>query len=219
VVFRRLVQNLRFAGASAARDDAALFEEALAMRLHETDPVVRRRLAQRMRLDLEGEAPRAEPDEAALRARYERHVAAYQSPARVRCTQLYFRGDRARAARALLAKLRADTAPSERALALGDPFLHGAEQPLQTRDELAGRFGSAFADGVFAAPPGAWSGPIPSSYGVHLVFVHEREEPRTLGFEEVRDTLRLEVIAEQRGAAFARGLGALREGVRVVMER
>jgi parvulin-like peptidyl-prolyl cis-trans isomerase-like protein len=218
VVFRRLVQNLRFAGAPDTRDDASLFEEALALGLHETDPVARRRLVQRMRLDLEAGAPDAEPDEAALRAHYARHAAAYQSPARVRCTQLYFRGDRERAARALLAKLRADAALPERAQTLGDPFLYGAEQPLQTHDDLAGRFGTAFADGVFAAPSGAWSGPIPSSYGVHLVFVHEREEPRALGFDEVRAMLRHELVAERRTAALERGLYALRREVRVVLE-
>ena len=104
------------------------------------------------------------------------------------------------------------------ALQLGEPFLHGAEQPLQTSDELAGRFGAPFAEGVFAAPPGAWSGPIRSAYGVHLVFVHEREAPRALGFEEVRDSLRHAVIAERRRAALERGLRALREEIPVVIE-
>jgi len=218
VVFRRLVQNLRFAGAPEARDDAALFDEALALRMHESDPVVRRRLIQRMRLDLEAEASSAEPDEAELREHYQRHAASYRSPARVRCTQIYFRGDHEDAARRLLARLRADGTPPERALQLGEPFLHGAEQPLQASDELAGRFGAPFAEGVFAAPPGAWSGPIRSAYGVHLAFVQEREGPHARGFEEVRDSLRHAVIAERRHHALNQGLAALRDGVRVVIE-
>jgi parvulin-like peptidyl-prolyl isomerase len=218
VVFRRLVQNLRFAGADEARDDTALFDEALALRMHESDPVVRRRLIQRMRLALEAEAPSVDPDEAALRDYYQRNAANYHSVARVRLTQLYFRGEREREARRAVERLRADATPPARALRLGDPFLHGAEQPLQTSDELAGRFGASFAEGVFAAPAGAWSGPIRSAYGVHLVFVHEREEPRALELEEVRDSLRHAVIAERRRAALDQGLAALRNGVRVVIE-
>jgi parvulin-like peptidyl-prolyl isomerase len=218
VVFRRLVQNLRFAGASPDRGDDALFAEALALHMHETDPVARRRMIQRMRLDLENEASAAEPDEAALRAVYERDAASYRSPDRVRCVQLYFRAEREREARRALARLRADATPPDRALALGDPFLHAAEQPTQSRDELAGRFGAAFADGVFAAPVGAWSGPVASAYGVHLVFVREREPSRALAFEEVRDSLRHAVMAERRRAALDRGLAALRAGVRVVVE-
>jgi len=218
VVFRRLVQNLRFAGATESRGDEELFDEALALRMHESDPVVRRRLVSRMRLALEADAPASEPDEAVLRDYYERHAAAYHSAERVRITQLYFRAERERDARRALARLRAAAIPPERAPKLGDPFLHGAEQPLQARDELAGRFGADFADGVFDAPSGTWSGPIPSAYGVHLVFVRERQAPRTLAFEEVRDPVRLAVIAERRAAALERGLVALRAGARMVIE-
>ena len=218
VVFRRLVQNLRFAGAADSRSDEDLFDEAVALRMHESDPVVRRRLVSRMRLDLEAEAAAGDPDEAALRDYYQRNAASYQSAERVRIAQLYFRGDREREARRVLARLRADATPPERALRLGDPFLHGADQPLQSRDELAGRFGADFAEGVFAAPPGVWSGPIPSAYGVHLVFARERDPARALSFEEVREPVRLAVIAERRAAALERGLQALRSGVRVVIE-
>jgi hypothetical protein len=218
VVFRRLVQNLRFAGAPDERDDASLFEEALALRMHESDPVVRRRLVQLVRLGFENQAPNADPGEAELRAYYERHAASYRSPERVRCTQLYFRGAHEREARRLLARLRKERTAPDHALRLGDPFLHGAEQPLSSREELAGRFGDAFAASVFAAPPGAWEGPIASPYGVHLVFVHEREAERAQGFEEVRDPLRYAVIAERRGAALEQGLRGLRERARVVIE-
>jgi PPIC-type PPIASE domain len=218
VVFRRLVQNLRFAGASEQRDDAALFEEALALHMQETDPVVRRRLVERMRLDLEAGAPGRDPSEAELREYYDRHAATYQSAARIRCTQLYFRADHERAARRLLAKLRTGATPPDRALGLGEPFLHGVEQPLQTREELAGRFGAQFADGVFAAPTAAWSDPIPSAYGVHLVFVQEREGPRARGFAEVRDAVRNEVIAERRRAALERGLRVLRREIPIAIE-
>ena len=95
--------------------------------------------------------------------------------------------------------------------ALGDPFLHPADQPLQARDEIAGRFGEPRSPTrVFAAPPGAWSGPVSSSYGVHLVLVHEREAPRALAFDEVRDAVRHAVLAERRRAALERGLRELR---------
>jgi parvulin-like peptidyl-prolyl isomerase len=219
VVFRRLVQNLRFAGAQESRDDRALFDEALALHMDQSDPVVRRRLVQRMRLDLEAEAPVGDPSEAELRERYGRDAATYRSEPRVRCIQLYFRAEHERAAQRLLARLRGGGTPPERARELGEPFLHGAEQPLQTRDELAGRFGAPFADGVFAAPPGTWSGPIRSAYGVHLVFVHEREAPRALAFEEVRDSVRDALVAERRRSALDAGLRRLREQTPVVLGR
>jgi hypothetical protein len=215
VVFRRLVQNQRFAGAPDDRDDASLFEEAIALHMHESDPVVRRRLVQLVRLELENRALASEPGEAELRAHYERNTATYRSPARVRCTQLYFRGAHEAAARALLARLRREHIAPDRAGELGEPFLHGAEQPASSREELAGRFGDAFATGVFAAPTGTWQGPIASAYGVHLVFVREHAAERALELAEVRDTVRYAVLAERRAAALADGLRDLRARARI----
>ena len=212
VVYRRLVQNLRFAGASESRDDASLFEEALALHMDASDPVARRRLIQRVRLDFEDQAPSEDPDPTALREHYERNAALYRSEARAGFTQIFFRGDREREARRALAQLR------EGALAAGDPFLLPSEQPLQARGEIAGRFGAAFADALFAAPIGAWSGPVSSSYGLHLVLVHEAEPPRALAFEEVRDVVRQAVLAERRRTSLERGLADLRAGVRVEIQ-
>ncbi len=218
VVYRRLVQNLRFAGAPDARDDESLFAEALAMHMHESDPVARRRLIQRVRLELEDAAASEEPDPAALRDYYDGNPALYRSEARARFAQLYFRGDHEREARRALARLRADAASGELLPALGEPFLHPAEQPLQAHGEIAGRFGGSFADALFAAPTGEWTGPVSSAYGLHLVFVREREAPRALAFDEVKDVVRQAVLAERRRAAFERALAEMRASARVVIE-
>lgn len=221
VVFRRLVQNLRFAdveGEADPRDDTEIYRDAIAMGLHETDIVVRRRLVQRMRLELESVAAEAAPDDPELRAFYERHAERYRSPARTRLLQLYYARENEDRARADLASLRRDGAPPEDAGSRGDPFLLSAEQPSQTRKELADRFGGSFADDAFAAAPGEWSGPIESAYGLHLVFVHERTAERALDFEEVRGPVRHAVSAQRREDALEQALARLREGVEVEVE-
>ena len=218
VIFRRLVQNLRFAGAPPERTDASLFEEAIALGMDRTDPVVRRRLVQRMQLMIEASALAREPDEAELRARYERERDQHVRPAQVRITQLYFSAQHAARAPELLRQLRAEGAGADAATARSDPFLHPPEQPLQSQRDLADRFGSEFAEQVFALPVGRWSGPVPSAYGSHLVWVHERLPEQTLPFEQVRDPLRYGLLAERRAEALARVLDELRARVRVVVE-
>jgi hypothetical protein len=217
VVYRRLVQNLRFAGAPDTRDDASLYREALALGMQHSDVVVRRRLVQRMRFDLEASGDAA-PDDEALRAHYTRHADAYRSDARVRFTQLYFAPERGAAAAQRLAALRAEGVAPGADAAHPDPFLYPPAQPSQTEAELADRFGDAFAAGVFAAGPGAWAGPIRSAYGSHLVWVHEHEPGRALGFDEVRERVRHEVIALRRRAALDAHLAELRDGVPVRVE-
>lgn len=216
VIFRRLVQNLRFAGAPPERSDASLFEEAIALGMDRSDPVVRRRLVQRMQLGIEAAALGSEPDEAELRARYERERERHVRPERVRLRQLYFA---AAASRAEQVRERLEArGEGPGAEVRSEPFLHPAEQPLQTRRELGARFGAEFAERVFELPVGRWSGPVASAYGSHLVWVHERRPRETLSFEEVRDPLRYAVLAERREQALARALEELRAGVRVVVE-
>ena len=218
VVYRRLVQNLRFAGADPERDDLSIYEEARALGLHESDVVVRRRLVQRMRLDLEAAALAEAPSEAALRSHYESGLERYESPGRVAFRQLFFREGRRADAELAAAALRAEAASADAQPAGTDAFLHPAEQPSQSQSELAERFGAVFAEAVFAAEPGAWSGPLASAYGDHLVFVREREPARTLPFEAVRERVRFSWLAEARRRALREGLAALRSAAEVRIE-
>ena len=50
-------------------------------------------------------------------------------------------------------------------------------------------FGSEFAAGVGELPVGEWSGPIRSAFGLHLVIVDERMEPRDPEVDAVRRQL------------------------------
>ena len=65
-------------------------------------------------------------------------------------------------------------------------FLLPAEVALQPRSAVAREFGEPFVDEVLKAGTGAWTGPIRSGYGLHLVLVREREESRVARLAEVR---------------------------------
>ena len=217
VVFNRLVQNMRFAGADPERAAADLFEEARELGMHRSDLVVRRRLIQRMRLLIESRVE--EPSDSDLRAYFETQAPELLRPARIRLTQIFFKEERAdAAARALegLAKGGLDPAgPLTPAAALGDPFLHTSAQPPQSEQELARRFGADFARAVFGLETGRWWGPVASAYGVHLVWIHDRSAPELPSFEEVREKLRYGLLAERGAAAVAVALAELRRGVEV----
>jgi parvulin-like peptidyl-prolyl isomerase len=218
VVAQRLVQNLRFAGADPARDDASLLAEARELGLDRSDPVVRRRLVQLARMQLELADPGPDPDEAELRARYEADAARYQQPGRTRFAQLYFARGHEAQAQETLARLRAASTPPADAASSGEPFLHPFEQPPQGDAELASRFGREFAQALAALPERSWQGPVPSAYGQHLVYVEERTAAGQAPFESVREPVRLSILAERRARSLERELARLREGVEVVIE-
>ena len=131
------------------------------------------------------------PSEAELEEYLERHREGLAEPARVRLTHVYFsedaRGGRAVTdALAVLGELRGTGAAA--GAGRGDGFLRGAEFD-GSRDELARAFGAGFAATVDAAPARTWFGPVRSAYGVHFVWLDERQPARTPSVAEVRGRL------------------------------
>jgi hypothetical protein len=207
LVAQRLARNMRFvepAGSTRARDE--LRDDALALGMHETDLVVRRRLIQKLVLEIEGRA-RVEPSERELESYLERERDRFRSAARVRISQVFFsaRSGEGAAERALEA-LRNHSAGSPPA---GDAFPVPRDLPSRSEAQLAATFGPAFASAVFELAPGGWT-PLGSSFGVHLVRVLERIEERDGDLFEVRGAVRDALLSERAEAAVAREIASLR---------
>jgi hypothetical protein len=206
-------------GAAHVGEDAeALHAEALALGLDRSDEVIRRRLVEVMRLRIEGAARAAEPTEAEVAAAIGRVRERWVEPGRVRITHVFLsrsrRGARVSAdAREMLARLGNDAVAPEEAARFGDPSLIPTQLPALSRRGLARRFGGEFADAadvVIGLPPAAWRGPVPSAYGLHLVWVHERIPPRPVPAAVRRDRARELLLTERAAAAVREALARLR---------
>lgn len=204
VVARRLDRNLAFADGDALPQRSRV---RLRSDLLHTDPVVRRRLAERMRAVLEAAIDTTPPDDGALRAWLDRHGARFAFPGAVAFEQAFFDPARRRDADAdaqrALAAVAAGTAPA------GDP------PPLppggvHTPAEVARYLGDDFAAALLHLPVGIWSGPLASAHGVHLVRVVRREPPRPATLDEARARVRAAILDERRAAALRAGLEGLR---------
>lgn len=182
-------------------EEEVLYREAVALGLDRGDPIVRRRLAQKMAFVAEGSASR-EPSDHELAGYLAAHADRYREPPRVSFRQVFSSRDRrgesasADAAR-LLADLQAGADPGR----AGDPFLHGTSFARRSAAELAALFGASFAAAIEATPSGAWSGPIPSSYGAHLVLVEERLPGAIPPLDRVRARVRGDLLEERRAEA------------------
>jgi len=180
-----------------------LYREALAMGLDRDDLVIRRRLAQQIELLANDLAAQIEPTDNELATYLEENAEKYQVPARISFSHVYFSVDRRGAqaegdAQALLDGLRAGSVPSGQHGDLGDPLMLQSDYSGVTSQETERLFGTRFAEGVFELEPGSWQGPVASSYGLHLVRVVEKTEPRAPDLDEARDRLRLDWMDERR---------------------
>jgi hypothetical protein len=187
-----------------------LYREGLALGLDRDDPVVRRRVGQKLAFLADGAGPEP-PGEADLEAWLRDHAADYAIPARYSVRQVFF--DPARRGAALGAAMDAarSALASGRgpAAELGDATLLPAALERVPLSELEKVFGGEFAQAVAALPPGSWQGPIQSGYGAHLVLVEAREEASAPALAAVRAEVERDWLrsrAEASSEAFYRKL-------------
>jgi PPIC-type PPIASE domain len=194
VAQRRLAQIASFVEANPheARSDQQRAADAIDLGLHHGDLVVRRILIDSARRLIRAVVLTREPNPAMVREYLATNPEPFMQPAQARITHVAVDGfkwpadTRARAS-ALLERLRAESITPEAAPALGDePFVPSA-LPLLSPKDLQTRFGVAFERELNGAPTGAWFGPVPSRYGYHVVWVHERRDASLPPFAGIRE--------------------------------
>jgi hypothetical protein len=160
------------------------YREGLAMGLDRDDPVVRRRVAQKLEFIGDGSTP-APPTPLELQAWLDGNADRYQIEPRYTLTQVYF--DIARHGE----RLDADVASALRSLDKGkmpdgDSTLLPPTLDRAPASQVTRIFGLAFADALKALPLGAWQGPLRSTFGVHLVRLSAVEPARAATLGEAR---------------------------------
>ncbi|MEZ4400569.1 MAG: peptidylprolyl isomerase [Kofleriaceae bacterium] len=186
-----------------AVEDEVLVREALRLGLDHGDDIIRSRLVQKMLFvaeDLAG-IDRA-PTDAELAAFWAAHADAYQAPAQVEFVHVV--ADDVATATTLAPQVAAWSAAHPD----GDvpPFGRGfpvARHATLTDDQLRRGWGRAFADALAAVPVGAWSAPIASLHGVHLVRVVARTAAHPASLDQVRPQVARELRLARRRAAIA----------------
>jgi hypothetical protein len=192
-------------------DDEVMIREARAMGMDRGDPIVRRRLVQKMESLLEEFHDREEPTEEELQATYEKHRLDFQEPSRISMTHIFLdRSGSAERPDREIEQLLEQLASGADPVKLGDPFLLGHHFQKRTQTELAAAFGKAFAESIRHLPEGEWFGPVESSYGLHLVLVEEIHEARQQTLPEVRPRLIKQRKAAGREEARRREVRRLR---------
>ena len=182
--------------------EEVLYREALVMGLDQDDTIVRRRMAQKLEFLFTDLADATDPADAELQRFLSDNPDKFIEPARSSFIHVYFndseRADTAETdAQQLLAVLNSNQESVDLANA-GDPFMFGYTFDRQSEHQASRMFGNEFARALDTLTAGAWHGPIVSAYGLHLVFIKEREDAWLPALDEIRDSVRNEWLAVQR---------------------
>lgn len=194
------------------------YRQALELGLERNDTVIRRRLYQKLEFILEDLTAEAPPSDSVLAAYLAGHPDSFRLPARISFRQIYLNPDRREDlehdARVLLARLEAGADPSS----LGDPTLAGYAFHDVTPDQMVARFGRDFADSVLALEEGAWTGPVYSGLGGHLVQVTDFREGRLPELDAVRDLVERDWLSERRRMLKDQAYEELLQNYEIVIE-
>lgn len=190
-------------------DEDRLYHEALALGLDRDDPIVRRRLIQKLRFVHEDLATTDLPDDAALLALRDADPARYTIPERLAVTHVLAATGRHPDPRAAASALRDSLLAGADPSGLGDPCVHGQRFAARTRAAYAGMFGDAFANALEDMPDGTWS-IVPSSFGWHVVRVDVRTPPTLPDLAAIRPRLHADWEAARRDDGARAALTELR---------
>lgn len=189
------------------------YREGIAMALDRDDPVVRRRVGQKLEFILDSAAPASATD-AELQAWLQAHPDDYRIEPTYSLRQVFF--DPARHGD----KLDADIVAARRALESGklvegDTTLLPAEMNAARATEIARFFGNEFVEGLTTVAIGRWHGPMRSAFGVHLVALSERQNAGRATLNDVRAEVERDLLHARSEDAKAAVYQRLRANYRV----
>lgn len=202
-------------------NEEVFYREALAMGLDRDDTVIRRRLRQKLEFVAEDLADAAEPTDDQLREFLESHADRYRSEERLSFAHVFFspqrRGEALDGDVQRTLKMLRDSSESLDLTEFGDPTLLPITHQNLRKSEIANLFGREFIPGLEQAAAGTWAGPIASSYGVHLVRIHDRIPGRAARLDDVREAVRRDWFAQRRAESKQKFYDGLRERYRVTI--
>jgi len=179
--------------------EEVFYREALVARLDRDDPIVRRRMKQKLEFLMEDIAGQVTPTEDDLRKYLQLNPDRFRTDSKFTFRHVYLNPDRretvAEDARALLARLKegADPAESGDSLMMIESAFENAPQR-----NVARVFGPEFADELVELPTGEWTGPVRSGYGLHIIRLDSRTPGRVPALDAIRATVAQEWSDERR---------------------
>jgi hypothetical protein len=174
-----------------------LYREGIAIGFDLDDPVIRRRVAQKMTFVADGMVPNSPSDEE-LEVWLAANVSDYEIPAVYTLQQVYIDPQRHSDDLDVFAKsIQASLDNGADAKSLGDSTLLPAEMTSSSSVELARVFGAEFVSALTEMSVGDWQGPVRSGYGLHFVRIDEHIAAREPVLDEVRAAVVRDVLSDK----------------------
>lgn len=178
------------------------YREALALDLGKDDPVVRRRLAEKMMFIANDLLVPEQASDAQLVEFMNAFPEKFAKPIVTSFKQIYFNpdlhgGELSQQIKHYQVVLN-EKQQQVNAQTLGDDFNGDFEYQHLPEHQTARFFGQQFTAQLGKLPIGRWEGPIDSGYGVHLVKIETRSKAELIPLQQAREKVLIEWRVEQQ---------------------
>jgi hypothetical protein len=164
------------------------YREALALGLDKNDTMVRRRMRQKMEFLTDIGTSILKPAADELESYFAANKKTYRNAPKLAFEQIYFgKNPTPETITQSLSTLQAN--PAGDISNLGKRTLLPAQLKLSPQQAIGGVFGAGFFEQLAKLPSGVWSGPVTSTFGVHLVRILESMPAAMPPLEEVREAV------------------------------
>ena len=200
-------------------NEEVLYREALAMGLDKNDPVVRRRMAQKVKFISENIITIDTPSDDVLQSYLDTHPSKYQLAGEITFRHIYFNPAKHDVsmedeAKQLLTKLL-DVNSGIDVNNVGDSFLHGTIFTNLKEFELNRLLGKEFTQELFKQAVGKWAGPLTSGYGLHLIYIESKIATQTASLVMAKQSVLKDWMNDERKKANEAFVLNLREQYKV----
>jgi len=195
--------------------DEIMYREGTALGLDRDDPVIKRRVRQKLEVIAEEQQGRDAPTDADLSTYLAAHADRFTRPGTISFEQILL------PATAKPAEVEATRVSAVRGVdparlsqpSMLPPRAEGVPQDLVARD-----FGSSFATDIAKLPLNEWAGPVRSGFGLHLVRVTTSTPAVVPPLADVRAAVSREWENERRVGALAESYKKMRNQYEIVIE-
>lgn len=197
------------------------YRHGTSMGLDANDPIIRRRIRQKLDFVADDFASQLQPSDDQLQEYLRTHPDSFRSDARVSFQQVFFdpkrHGDELpQVVGDLIVRLLED--PSVKASEQGDRTLLASRYTDVSEHQVASTLGTHFASALVDVEPGVWQGPVESSFGLHAVFVESIQPGELPDLKAVKPSVRREWEHNRRQELTEQFYEGLLEQYEVVVE-
>lgn len=182
------------------------YREGLRLGLEQDDPIIRRRIRSKMEFLAISELENEVPSDAALQALLDKSPQAYARDARYSFDQIYLGAQDEAAARSRAKQILESLKNVVDWQKQGDAISLPRSPENVDRTRIAAEFGDEFADALAGLKAGAWSGPVSSGFGLHLVRIRAVQTSAKPKLADVRQQLendwRAQTVKDREAKAY-----------------